>query len=444
MVTRNSILERKQRYDSLPFRYKNALLRSPIDYTMLERRALYKLCEEIKKRYNTCDLVSREKWNDFTFYFTSADLAVIGGDRNYQKTFDAILALTKRTIVQYEENEQGQYVFGSYHWISSFKFNEDTKDYLIRVSPELYDYVINVTKNFSSLDLYVALRLKSKYSQKFYEIGCMLDTEQQFFEQDAPNRPLKKRVVQMTMESFRDILGLSELRVPKTNEIVHTEKYKRFEEVRKYVIEKAQKELFNLYKDHKCNIWFDYLPGERTGKGRNGGSPKKIFLFFYTYGHPKSTDIEDDRPFVKGDQPLNPFAEEDKITVRTATTAKVSKTPNKSLSISSRKNIETSYSVSNWSAMGVDTCRTLVKALLDEYLLPIEVTYYLCQIDQEQRRCPDSYAQVMQAIHEKLHQPSFEQGTSEYKRKCIVKYVFQKNLKTYGWSIKPMTNNNTK
>ena len=114
MVTRNSILERKQRYDSLPFRYKNALLRSPIDYTMLERRALYKLCEEIKKRYNTCDLVSREKWNDFTFYFTSADLAVIGGDRNYQKTFDAILALTKRTIVQYEENEQGQYIFGSY------------------------------------------------------------------------------------------------------------------------------------------------------------------------------------------------------------------------------------------------------------------------------------------------------------------------------------------
>ena len=59
------------------------------------------------------------------------------------------------------------------------------------------------------------------------------------------------------------------------------------------------------------------------------------------------------------------------------------------------------------------------------------------KIDEEQARCRDSYAQVIQVIYEKLQQPKFQQGTKAYKRKCLVEFVFTKNLLNYGWSIVP-------
>jgi len=59
------------------------------------------------------------------------------------------------------------------------------------------------------------------------------------------------------------------------------------------------------------------------------------------------------------------------------------------------------------------------------------------KIDEEQARCRDSYAQVIQVIYEKLQQPKFQQGTKVYKRKCLIEFVFTKNLLNYGWSIVP-------
>ena len=59
------------------------------------------------------------------------------------------------------------------------------------------------------------------------------------------------------------------------------------------------------------------------------------------------------------------------------------------------------------------------------------------QIDKEQKCCRDSYAQVIQVIYEKQQQPKFQQGTKAYKRKCLIEFVFTKNLLNYGWSIQP-------
>lgn len=438
MVSRINILKKSQKAVNQQFRYKNTLMRSPIDYTMLERRVLYKLSEEIKKRFQTNSLSDRDSWKNLIFRFSNKDLAIIGGQKNYKKTFDSILGLTERTIVQYGENEQGQLVFGGYHWISSFEFNETTKDYVIRVSPELYDYVIDITEKYTSLDLYVAIRLKSKYTQKFYEIGSMCDNDNQFFEQEAPHRQLKNRVIEMSMDAFRSVFGLSELRMPKTHKLIHKEIYTRFEQARIKVIKKAQTELYTLYKNHESNIWFDYLPGEREGRGRNGGSPKKIFFFFYTYEHPKSTIEEEDRPFAEGDIPLNPFASETEVKTLTANiqSKKNTQTALKTFRRSTSK--KSQYGITDWMAMGVPTCRALIKALLDEYFHPMEVEYYIMQIDHEQKQCSESYAQVMQVFHQKLHQAKFENGNQAYRKKIIEDYVFQKNLQDYGWSIPPM------
>ncbi|WP_256963412.1 hypothetical protein [Prevotella nigrescens] len=86
--------------------------------------------------------------------------------------------------------------------------------------------------------------------------------------------------------------------------------------------------------------------------------------------------------------------------------------------------------------MDEDLQRETVFRLLQMDLEPEAVAYYMAKIDEEQRRCKDSYSQVIQVVYEKHQQPKFQQGTKKYKQKCLVDFVFTKNLQNYGWHIK--------
>ena len=70
------------------------------------------------------------------------------------------------------------------------------------------------------------------------------------------------------------------------------------------------------------------------------------------------------------------------------------------------------------------------------YLDKDEVDYYMEKIDKEQLRCKESYSQVIQVIYEKQKQPKFKNANKSYQRKCLINFVFTKNLQEYGWDIK--------
>ena len=180
------------------------------------------------------------------------------------------------------------------------------------------------------------------------------------------------------------------------------------------VILPAQEELYRLYQENHSDVWFDYQVGDRYGRGRNG-SPKDLIFYIYTRTHPKSTNPKKNHPWKEGEEPLYPYEEQQN-----------------SFSRASRKIQE-----SDWLQIDEPEQRKIVYQLLLSYLNSDEVTYYMMKIDEEQARCRDSYAQVIQVIYEKLQQPKFKQGTKAYKRKCLIEFVFTKNLLNYGWSIKP-------
>ena len=81
--------------------------------------------------------------------------------------------------------------------------------------------------------------------------------------------------------------------------------------------------------------------------------------------------------------------------------------------------------------------RVTVFRLLQMDFEPDAVTYYIAKLDEEQRRCKDSYSQVIQVIYEKHQQPKFQQTTKKYKQKCLIDFVFTKNMQNYGWHIEP-------
>ena len=65
-----------------PFSFSNLMMQSPLRYSMMERRFLYKLAEEIKRRYTQLGLSSRDNWKNFVFRMTNNDLACLGGKSN--------------------------------------------------------------------------------------------------------------------------------------------------------------------------------------------------------------------------------------------------------------------------------------------------------------------------------------------------------------------------
>lgn len=396
------------------FSFSNLLLRSPLRYTMMERRFLYKLSEAIKMRYEEMGLTMRDNWQNLVFNMTDRDLASVGGNTNVMRTYKTVRSLAQKAIVQFHENEDKQLVVDYFHWIDAFRWNTSTNDYMVRVSPELYDYVINLTKSFTVLNLHTAILLESKYSQKFYEICCLYSGDFRFIDPTTPDETYKKRVLKMSIEAFRFTFGLSELHDPKTGELLEKEKYQRFKTMVEKVILPAQRELYALYKNHLCDVWFDFEVPDRYGRGRNG-SPKNLRFYIYSREFPKSNDAEMDRPWQEGDAMLFPYEE-------------------KALKKAPKEKI---FKQTDWLSLDREYQRDTVRRLLKSYLDNDAADYYITRIDEEQRQCNDTYSQVIQVVYEKQKQAKFQQGTKKYKQKCLIDFVFAQNLKEYGWSIPP-------
>lgn len=396
------------------FSFNNLLLRSPLRYTMMERRFLYKLSESIKMRYEEMGLTMRDNWQNLVFNMTDRDLASVGGNTHVMRTYKTVRSLAQKAIVQFHENEDKQLVVDYFHWIDAFRWNTSTNDYTVRVSPELYEYVINLTKSFTVLNLHTAILLESKYSQKFYEICCLYSGDFRFIDPTTPNEIYKKRVLKMSIEAFRFTFGLSELHDPKTGELLEKEKYQRFKTMVEKVILPAQRELYALYKEHLCDVWFDFEVPDRYGRGRNG-SPKNLLFYIYSREFPKSNDSEKDRPWEESDTPLFPYEE-------------------KALKNAHKKK---TFKQTDWLSLDGDFQRDTVRQLLKSYLDNDAANYYMAKIDEEQHQSNDTYSQVIQVIYEKQKQPKFQQGTRKYKQKCLIDFVFAQNLKEYGWSIPP-------
>ena len=396
------------------FSFNNLLLRSPLRYTMMERRFLYKLSEAIKMRYEEMGLTMRDNWQNLIFNMTDRDLASVGGNTHVMRTYKTVRSLAQKAIIQFHENEDKQLVVDYFHWIDAFRWNTSTNDYTVRVSPELYEYVINLTKSFTVLNLHTAILLESKYSQKFYEICCLYSGDFRFIDPTTPNETYKKRILKMSIDTFRFTFGLSELHDPKTGELLEKEKYQRFKTMVEKVIFPAQRELYELYQNHQCDVWFDYEVPDRYGRGRNG-SPKSLRFYIYSREFPKSNDSKKDRPWKDGDEPLFPYEEK-----------KLESKPKKK-----------TFKQTDWLSLDGDFQRDTVCQMLHSYFEDEEAAYYMAKIDEEQQRSNDTYSQVIQVIYEKQRQTKFQQGTRKYKQKCLKDFVFAQNLKEYGWSIPP-------
>ena len=395
--------------------WSNWLINSPISYSLMERRAMYFLSGEVNHKFVEKGLGVPENWKELYFYLTDKDLGIIGGSKNVPRTYETLTSLGQKFIPITYTTSEGKKIEGKVHWVDSFFYDKQSNKYIVRISPEIMPYLINLTNSFTSFDIGTAMMLRSKYSQKLYEICCKCGEE--YRHSSSVDKTMgysyKKRVVPIKLESIRSMFNLDEQKDPRTGKTMHPQSFKSFKDIRVNILKVAQDELYWMYKNGASDVWFDFQPGPRTGKG---GKVSSVILYIYTRKHPK---IGPQRPWQKGDGQLDPYESVDSA----SEPAPKKKTPAQKILSNPWRNYEHQDRI--------------VYTLLSRYLTKKEVSYYMRIIDDQAKRFRDSYIQVIQVIQEKESQERFASGTRQYKRNNIMDYVLKVNLKDYGWSIEP-------
>lgn len=388
--------------------WSNFLVNAPIVYSLLERRMLYYLTLYVKHRFTEKNLGVPESWKELYFEMSDDDLGKVGGRTNVLQTYEALSEIGKKFIPISFMNQNGHHISGKVHWVDTFFYNAETKKYIVRMSPEIMPYLINLSKSFTAFDVGTAMMLSSKFCQKFYELCCQFSGDVRFH--DAAGNKLKKNVIPLDINYFRRLFNLEEVKDSRTGKVVTQGKYINFKDLRKRVIEPSQVELNELYLTGHSNVWFDYC------ENKEGRKVTMIYLFIYTKINPKKESLS---PWKKGDEPLCPYETE---YIR----------PKKS---------KDKIKESRFYDCTTEQLEIILETVLNRYLKKEETWYYLHYIKNSKYYCKDSYLQVMQVIKDKEQQPKFSSSTLAYKRKCIKQFALKENLKEFGWSINPPPKN---
>lgn len=404
-------------------RWSNFLIKSAIDCSLVEKRALYFISLWVKNNFTEKKLGVPENWKDLYMHLTNKDLGVIGGKKNIPRTYKALKLLGQKFIPVSYTNERGERIHGRIHWIDSFFYNCETGLYDVRISPDIMKYMINVKSNFTDLDVGEAMTFRSKQTQTLYEYISMYRKGFRYSNKESKSKGFNyaSNVVPITVEQLRELCSLTELRDVRTGEIERKPKYASYYPLQKNILKKAQDELYMHYKLGTGCIWFDFQPATERKRGR---TVKTVYLYIYTKDNPKKGV---NRPWQEGDELLSPYV------TNFEEAAKL--TPKQRLHANPLYHIDS------------DAKEAFLARKLSRYFDAEEVAYYMGKTRQEMQmrkyNKTDVIMQMIQVIQDKEKQPKFKRQTLTYQRNCLELYVFTNNLqKDFGWSIPPQEGNN--
>jgi len=400
-------------------RWSNFLIKAALACSLVEKRALYFISLWVKSNFTEKELGVPDNWKDLYMHLTDADLGIIGGVKNVPRTYESLKLLARKLVPVSYINDKGERVCGRIHWIDAFYYNTSTKEYDVRISPEILPYMINVERNFTTLDVGEAMTFQSKVTQKIYEFLSMYSGNYRYTDAElkANGYVYAKNVIPVDIEQLRNLFCLDEVRDSRTGKIEQGEKYPNFNSIKRFVLEKAQKELYSHFMAGTGCLWFDYQVEDGLKRGRR---VKKVIFYIYTKKSPKEGPV---RPWQEGDEALTPYEKNFEPATKLTPHQKIHANPLYSLDVNSKE-----YVLSD---------------LLKRYLDGDEVNYYMRMAMLEMNRRlfnkTDAIMQMIQVILDKEKQKSFRTGSASYRRKNLIYYVFTSNLKEdYGWSIPPM------
>jgi len=212
----------------------NALTQSRYDFSLVEKRTIYHIIREVRRRYVEQTSGERTLWDNLVVRISTKELQK--HNLELKEVYKALLRLRKKTIcIETEDSILG---VGYINYFDHKKYEQTIE---IEVSKKILPYLVELAEQYTEYDLLIAMTLQTKYSQRFYEY-CSQYRNLGYFK--------------MTIDELRKKLMISE-------------KYPRFALLKKYVLNVAQKELQTLYDKGECDVYFTY-----TGDPKEARTPR--------------------------------------------------------------------------------------------------------------------------------------------------------------------------
>ena len=142
----------------------NALTSSRYDFSPTEKNVLYHIIQKVRHDYIE-GTMQRDLWDNMYVQINATDLSRIADEDHTQRARKALRDLRHKDIEI--EDEEGNWL--TVGFINYAKYNARTKTYEVEVSKEIMPHLVELARNFTTYSLTVAITLKSRYSQRFYE-----------------------------------------------------------------------------------------------------------------------------------------------------------------------------------------------------------------------------------------------------------------------------------
>ena len=234
----------------------NALTQARYDFTVIEKRAVYFIISEVRKQFVENTNGQRTLFDNLIVRINTKSLT--DSDMELKKVYDALVRLRKKSV--WIEDSKRVLEVG---FINYFEHKKCEPFLDVEVSHKILPYLVELATHFTTYSLTVAISLKGKYSQRFYEYCSQ-------FEHNDSN-PNNKN-------SGYFFSSVKELRKKFMLETM----YPRYALLKRHVLDTAQKELKALYNADQCNLYFEYQ------EEKYGRTVDKLHFFVYSRNSKKT------------------------------------------------------------------------------------------------------------------------------------------------------------
>lgn len=212
----------------------NVLTQARYDFSKIEKRAIYFIIKEVRKQFIENKGGQKTLFNDLVIRMKTKDLQ--DSETVLRDVYTALKSLRKKSI--WIEDDVRVLEVG---FINYFEHTSQDPSLEIEVSRKILPYLVELAEQFTTYSLTVAIALRTKYSQRFYE-HCSQHKNSGFF-----------------------YMSIEELRT----RFMVEDKYSRYALLKSRVIDPAHKELEELFKQGQCDLYFNYSEDRdgRTVKG---------------------------------------------------------------------------------------------------------------------------------------------------------------------------------
>ena len=208
----------------------NRLTTSRYELTLIEKRIFYYIIKEVRNKYTTGQ---RDLFDDLILNIKVSDLCKeVNQEDNKKETRKALEKFRSRNFTYTNEVDDDWLTCGFINYAHIKKGIAE-----IQVSHKLMPFLVELSSQYTAYSLHVAMSLKSKWSQRMYELCQKWQGTDGF---------------RITVDDLRKSFMLEE-------------KYDRYALLNERVLQVAKRELKELYDLGQCDVYFEFSE-KRNGR----------------------------------------------------------------------------------------------------------------------------------------------------------------------------------